>query len=587
MPESWVTQHVGDEVQPRPGFEDELAADLVAAWRGEGALVPLATGRPRSRRWWWLAAAAVVVLALAAVVVVRARDGSSPRPAGPPSTAVVTVAPTSSSTSMLATTTAPTSTPTTTGSTVAPSTSAVVVPPTVTSPPISTGPASPRPEGFDPPCTESVGATGATSAVDEADLDTFGPLGSTSMATVTLPSGWSKLWSSSQLVPSVAEPARIPGGVLLNVRSGNTGFPGSMLVALGHDAAVRWVRCYADIVGVTVAPVSSGSPTALVATYQPSTQGDDWQVIDLADGAPRGELADVLTDAGIDTASLDSRMQPVASNDHELVFGPPMETKIEATRDRLVRLDLATMTPTLIPFPEVADGVEMVFHHFGYVAGDALALLGSGQDQPAVLAAFVSGAWSTAPADLSQFDGIRADYPLVTRPDTPLEGRDGHGNVVWRAPTINMGPSTEGFQRAASGDVTVVRSCLGTFDEQNGCPNRGIAGVRTRDGKVLWKLPGRYVVATVGDGYAIVGGPPTDLPDGQTGPAYWTMIDTDTGKDVPGQRWDDPTAFEVGCCGSDAHVWRFGGVVAAVSTGTVALWYPAAIPPGDATVTVP
>lgn len=585
MPESWVTQHVGDEVQPRAGFEEELAADLVAAWRGEGALVPLATGRQRTRRWWWLAAAAVVVLALAAVVVVRARDGSSPRPVGPPSTAVVTVTPTSSS--LPATTTLPTSTPPTTGSTVVPSTSAVVVPPTVTSPPISTGPASGHPDGFDPPCTESVAATDAATAVDEADLDTFGPLGSRPMATVTLPSGWSNSWSSSQLVPSVTEPARIPGGVLLNVRSGNTGFPGSMLVALGHDAAVRWVRCFADIVRVTVAPVSSGSPTALVATYQPSTQGDDWQVIDLADGALRGELTDVLADAGIDTTRLDSRMQPVARNGNELVFGPPLATKIDVTRDRLVRVDLATLTVTQIPFPEVAEGVEMMFHHFGYVASGALALLGAGQDQPPVLAAFVDGAWSTAPDDLLQFRGVSAAYSIDEGFDAPLTGRDGHGNVVWRQPSLLQGLPTEGFRFAESGDVTVAASCLGTFDEQNGCPNRGIAGVRTRDGKVLWKLPGRYVVATVGDGHAIVGGPPTELPDGQTGPAYWTMIDTDTGRDVPGQRWDDPAAFAVGCCGSDELVISLGGIVVAIRAGSATIWYPAAIPPADASVTVP
>jgi len=64
MPSNWIDEHVGDEGTPRPGFEDELAAELRREWRG--------VANPRWRLALWGAAAAAL---LVGVIVVATRDG--------------------------------------------------------------------------------------------------------------------------------------------------------------------------------------------------------------------------------------------------------------------------------------------------------------------------------------------------------------------------------------------------------------------------------------------------------------------------------------------------------------------------------
>jgi hypothetical protein len=64
MPSNWIDDHVGDEGTPRPGFEDELAAELRREWRG--------AANPRWRLALWGAAAAPL---LVGVIVVATRDG--------------------------------------------------------------------------------------------------------------------------------------------------------------------------------------------------------------------------------------------------------------------------------------------------------------------------------------------------------------------------------------------------------------------------------------------------------------------------------------------------------------------------------
>lgn len=567
-----VREHVGAEVAARRGFEDELAADLSAAWRGDApALTLAALPRRRRRSAWWIVAAAA--LAAAVVLVVGCRGESELRPAGP------SPAPVSVTEPVL--TTSPRSPPT-------PPTSAAVTSalPTAAA---STAPVSAtvRQDGFDPACGESTGTVPSGGLEDEAGLDDLGPVGPAPLTTVALPNGW----FDGQERSTTAEVQRIPGGILLVVRAPDDGsFDGSMLMAINHDGTVRWVRC-STATAVTVA-VGSGPADAALVGLAPlggdAADGPDWRVLDLATGDMEVRLADVLAGAGIDaTPYLTKRLWPLASDEHEVVFGPSDDTTVDVDRDRLLRIDLATMTPSLVPFPAVADGVMMMFHHFRHLGDGALAMLGTADGQPPVLAAYVGDRWSDAPDDVVQFDGIEAAYSFDAGPTAPLEGRDGHGNVVWRQPALVPGFIGEGFRFAPSDDVTVATACLGELDLQAGCSQQGLAGVRTSDGKILWRLPDRTIVAAIGDGYAIVGGPLTDLPDGAIGPSWWTMIDTATGRDVPGQRWDDPAAFRFECCGGQAYVERLGGIVAVVAAGHVALWYPAAFTRERASLTVP
>jgi hypothetical protein len=408
------------------------------------------------------------------------------------------------------------------------------------------------------------------------------------MATLTLPVAW----SAGEPLPAAAQVTRIPGGQLVAVASSDFAFSASTVAAVDDDGTTRWVRCFADRANTVVAPPASSNPqTALVQLGHDPGQGAQWtaawQVIDLATGAVRTSLADLLAAAGTDPAPFDNNELPVAEDDDEVVLGPRQDTTIDVARDRLLRLDLRTLTPTLVPFPAAADGQGMFSLRFGHNADGALALVRSPAGNPPVVAAFVNGSWSAAADDTLAYSGVRADYPLDGGFDAVLEGRDGHGNVVWRNESVTSGDIGEGFRSAVDGDLTVVASCLGTYDLQTGCPNQGLVGVRNQDGAVLWQLPGRPGVAAIGDGHALVVGPVGPLPDGTTGVAGWSMIDTSTGQDIPGQRWTDTATFEIECCGGDAAVTRDGAILAAINNGRVTLWFPASVPPAGAQTALP
>jgi hypothetical protein len=94
-------------------------------------------------------------------------------------------------------------------------------------------------------------------------------------------------------------------------------------------------------------------------------------------------------------------------------------------------------------------------------------------------------------------------------------------------------------------------------------------------------------VVAVGDGHALIVGPAVAQPDGTTVVAGYSMIDTTTGQDIPGQRWTDSATFQIECCGGDAAVTRSGAILAAINDGTVTLWFPASVTPAGARTTLP
>jgi hypothetical protein len=126
MRNGWIDDHVGDEVRPRAGFEDELAGTLQRTWRGEAIappampVVPVPTQQPQWRKVaiWTVAAAAVLI----GVGIVVSRDDT------PHITADTTIPSTP--------TTVPATTPTTDDVT---TTALSTVPPTV---PLTTVPTS-------------------------------------------------------------------------------------------------------------------------------------------------------------------------------------------------------------------------------------------------------------------------------------------------------------------------------------------------------------------------------------------------------------------------------------------------------------
>jgi hypothetical protein len=113
MPDQWIHEHAGTELQPRAGFEEELGSTLRDAWAGRPARVPVMSPAGRRVRWWmpvsW-AAAVLAVVAGVAIVIAQDRPTSGPSASTDvPSTAPTptTAVPATSSTSVVAPTIVP------------------------------------------------------------------------------------------------------------------------------------------------------------------------------------------------------------------------------------------------------------------------------------------------------------------------------------------------------------------------------------------------------------------------------------------------------------------------------------------------
>src|SRR5690242_11951205 len=117
MRDEWITQHLGSETEPRPGFDDELAELLTDEWNGIARpRVDIHDGRPVRRRTrirtvGWIGAAAAVILAV--IIVVKTRDTTHVQPVTTEPT-FVGEPDTSPSTPTSAPTVSPTTQPTTT-----------------------------------------------------------------------------------------------------------------------------------------------------------------------------------------------------------------------------------------------------------------------------------------------------------------------------------------------------------------------------------------------------------------------------------------------------------------------------------------
>lgn len=401
--------------------------------------------------------------------------------------------------------------------------------------------------------------------------------------------------SRSEQEPEAQDPgvsaARIPGGVLLAVGASGFGyFDGGILAAVDADGSRRWIRCFdQSIFRPAVAPASS-LPTKVLVPFSMSQRDAspvaDWRILSLDDGTVVGELRDLLAAQGVDPA-IPLGYFPIAQSPVAIVLGPSSETVIDTTRDHLVRVNLETWNVDVIPFPDQADGVDLFRLRFQFADSGDLVLMGDGllAQSRSVVAAYHGRRWTTAESTLLRTFGTRVDYELA---DSQLVAFDALGNEVWRNDTLTD-PRLEGFRMATSGDVTIVSACIDQPDPGNCIDDRGLVGVETDTGKILWQLTGPRQVPAIGDGFALVSGPPGVAPDGTSQFGPWVMIDTSTGQMVdPSQQWSDPETFREGCCAEGETVWvhQAGGVLTAVNGAHVAVWYPksVALPTTDLTI---
>jgi hypothetical protein len=444
-----------------------------------------------------------------------------------------------------------------------------------TEPAITNAPTTPVvvSEGFRPSCTESQRADQSTVSFDEASLAQLGPLQVEPALRLSLPEGVSKFSPEPQATS--VQPVRVPGGVLLNVRSSSNGyFPGSILAIIDDDGTARWVRCLPNLVTqIHVAPASTTPTTAIIAVAVDQVDApslSEYRLVSLLDGSTTGTLADHFAGQGVDAAPDLRTFGPEAATETKLLFGLPDGTIIDVARDHLLLVDIPTLTAELLPFPEFSNGTDMLYNGFRLDANGDPYLAGSEGGKDIVLRSYHDGAWSDGPSPLPLPSSVTVDFELS--PSLALVAKDAHGAEVWRRDDI-VSHGGEGFRTASSGNITVAFGCAGSVDEQNDCSKPLLAGIRTSSGKTAWTLDGWRGVSAVGDGYALI----TDFDMRQSASGGgWILIDTATGQPVDGQHWSDPATFQQECCGGDElfHVWRLGGILVAAAEGHVSIYYP-------------
>lgn len=589
MPDRWIRDHVGDEASPRPGFEEELADSLRAAWRsGEvaPARVPIdAAGRPRRRPRWPIVAGigtAAALLAVLTAVAIARDDGSAPRPATPsPATSAPAPIPTAPPD-----TTAATGRPTPTSPTTAPRTSTT---PATTAPVASTMPTelvpADAPEGFYPACAER-GGVAASSEVTAPP--TFGPLAADPALTVLLPASVGPVdYPAAQRITSPKGTATlIPGGVLIALNQAN-GDGSSLLAAVNLDGSVRWVRCTAaDQVVSPYDIVGSNAPgaTAFVRRRDAShlgTPDPDMVEVNLQTGEFGPTLAERVAEANpwLDGAS--ARTLVGQSRTHLLLasFGV-----LSGQDDVLLLVDRTTLIAERLP--DAGASTDNRQSPSLDEAGRPV-LTVSTPAGPQVVAVYDGTVWS---ADIRS-----AAAPRVAVGDDPATGGsalsflDGEGGTVWRRDDL-AGWRGEGFSAAVAGDVTIARVCADAPD----CSRWDVVGLRTADGGEIWRFVapddgGAWGVGPLGDGFALLQEPMGTAVDGSSTGGAWVMVEIATGQVLDGQRWEDPTTFEAQCCGGGefVHVRRNGGVLVAVNERRISVWFPDGTRLAPATATLP
>lgn len=165
------------------------------------------------------------------------------------------------------------------------STAAPTTLPLSTTSPATTTPTTteaPRPlVGFDPVCAEQPAARTPPPTLDEATLDTFGPLGASPNLTIDLPDSN----SAGVAGAAAATVVRVAGGVVATVTADPAApFEGAIVARVDADGTTRWVRCLE-----TSAAVRSASG-AVIADSLALGVGGAWTALSPDDGSAGAAL---------------------------------------------------------------------------------------------------------------------------------------------------------------------------------------------------------------------------------------------------------------------------------------------------------
>jgi hypothetical protein len=479
--------------------------------------------------------------------------------------------------------------------TAAPSTPSTAVATTEATLPSETSTTSVAPTTPTPPANfcDNIASDSASAPVpySEAALDHFGPLESTPSLTI-------EFSSDSGSGRRGVRASRVEGGVLVSASHSST-VPSTPqdevpIAVVEHDGSIRWSRClpgHSEIRTAVAAPDlrPANALVFVLGTNAPHYESHFVQ-ISLATGADVTTFATAMESAGVDAEALgrlgiaDVTDRYVLLADNVSVFG--------ANYQHIVRYDLVAdiavdvgvpaellhgpvsgacsggLQPTLLSSGDVV--VENIMTD---IVADAVDSIGT----RAVVARWHDGRWSNEPALLA---GAAAVQPAFACDDflskRVLTGVDALGHVLWTNAQLTH-PGADDIGWYVDGDVAVGQVCSQRTGDD--CDRLELVGIDPGSGAVRWSQPGlRLVAGDPSDGYVLAW---AEVVSDVLEPPGWVLLDDRTGREVAGQRWDDPEAFTLHPSREvDGYnrTTRAGGVVLVVKDNQVEVFYPKSTP---------
>ena len=449
-------------------------------------------------------------------------------------------------------------------------------------------------------CDQVVANTGAPTTYGEAALDQFGPLESAPSLTI-------RFDHDSTSDPIGVRATRIDGGVLVSAsRSPNLpSNPNDRLpvAAVNRDGSVRWSRCLDGNAEVRTAVASpkyqpANALMVVLTANQPSYRSRIVE-LSLATGAEQPTFAAAMSGVGVDADAL-ARLTIADVTDRYALLVDNVAV-LGGTFEHLVRYDLVADVAVDVGVPAELSQALPVAPCSG---GPQPSLLSSGDviiadtttdivphaadsiSSGAVIARWQSGSWTSDPALLADTVTVRpafaCDDNLSAR---VLQGVDALGTVRWTDQQFTH-PGADDIGWYLDGDVAIGQVCSRRTGDD--CVELELVGVDATTGATRWTQPGlRLVAGSPGDGYVLAWAEPTgDILE----PPGWLLLDDRTGREVPGQRWDDPELFTLHpsreVAGFNRTV-RAGGLVLVVKDAQVQVWYPSGAGVEPRTVLLP
>jgi hypothetical protein len=441
-------------------------------------------------------------------------------------------------------------------------------------------------------CDEVVAAgTPTPDTYGEEALDHFGPLDPAPSLTIKF--GHGHIHAAGGPTGIGVRATRIEGGVLV---SGSRSFYSKAntddrlpVAAINHDGTVRWSRCLdgSRVIEVAVAAPEHRPANALLLIETGPNPDHTYRLVELslATRAEQPTFGAAMQAVGVDTDSLALLDVTDVTSRYALLVGDVLPD-YPATYRHIVRYDLVNDLAVDISVPaelmqsptDRACGLLSLLDSGDVILADGdsfkrscgVAHIATG----AAIARWHDGSWSRSRSVLAGIVGIRPTFATADEPAAEvLQGVDALGRVRWTNPDFTR-PGGDDYGWYLDGDIAVGQ-VISQSDANT--PTGPLIGLNPATGKVRWTQPdvGGTVGVDPADGYVVVSR--TEVIGDTWQPPGWVMLDDRTGRQVPGQIWDDPTLFILlpsrNVSGFDETV-RAGGVLLLVAGDQVRVWYP-------------